>query len=130
MYVCIFDCSSVSTYSQSFTANILLFSIVWWGQGTISVFEVNGTDHKVYCQNLCLMAKLFLDHKTLYFDVDPFLFYILTEVDKNGCHIVGYFSKAMKLKTIVRKNFKVCKSCSLMLQSCFISRLYVCVIIF
>ena len=23
----------------------------------------------VYCQNLCLMAKLFLDHKTLYFDV-------------------------------------------------------------
>jgi histone acetyltransferase MYST1 len=62
-------------------------------QGTISVFEVNGSDHKVYCQNLCLMAKLFLDHKTLYFDVEPFLFYILTEVDKKGCHIVGYFSK-------------------------------------
>ena len=35
------------------------------------------------------MAKLFLDHKTLYFDVEPFLFYILTEVDKQGCHIVG-----------------------------------------
>ena len=64
-------------------------------QGTISVFEVNGTDHKVYCQNLCLMAKLFLDHKTLYFDVEPFLFYILTEVDKKGCHIVGYFSKVL-----------------------------------
>ena len=62
-------------------------------QGTISVFEVNGSDHKIYCQNLCLMAKLFLDHKTLYFDVEPFLFYILTEVDKQGCHIVGYFSK-------------------------------------
>ena len=61
---------------------------------SISVFEVNGSDHKIYCQNLCLMAKLFLDHKTLYFDVEPFLFYILTEVDEQGCHVVGYFSKA------------------------------------
>jgi histone acetyltransferase MYST1 len=40
-----------------------------------------------------LLAKLFLDHKTLYYDVVPFLFYVLTEVDKNGCHLVGYFSK-------------------------------------
>ena len=44
-------------------------------------------------QNLCYLAKLFLDHKTLYYDVDPFLFYIMCEVDKSGCHIVGYFSK-------------------------------------
>jgi hypothetical protein len=51
-------------------------------KGSLSVFEVDGREHKLYCQNLCLMAKLFLDHKTLYFDVDPFLFYILCEVDK------------------------------------------------
>jgi hypothetical protein len=31
---------------------------------------------KVYCQCLCLLAKLFLDHKALYYDVDPFLFYV------------------------------------------------------
>lgn len=48
---------------------------------------------QIYCQNLCLLAKLFLDHKTLYFDVEPFVFYILTEVDRQGAHIVGYFSK-------------------------------------
>lgn len=47
----------------------------------------------MYCQNLCLLAKLFLDHKTLYFDVEPFLFYVLCEVDKVGAHLVGYFSK-------------------------------------
>lgn len=29
----------------------------------------------------------------MYFDVEPFLFYILCEVDKHGAHIVGYFSK-------------------------------------
>jgi len=59
----------------------------------ISVFEVDGKEHRVYCQNLCLLAKLFLDHKTLYYDVDPFYFYIITEVDELGAHIVGYFSK-------------------------------------
>lgn len=59
----------------------------------LSVHEIDGKVHKVYCQNLCLMAKLFLDHKTLYFDVEPFLFYVLCEVDKKGSHIVGYFSK-------------------------------------
>jgi hypothetical protein len=31
-------------------------------------------------QSLCLLSKLFLDHKTLYYDVDPFLFYVMTEV--------------------------------------------------
>ena len=48
---------------------------------------------QVYCQNLCLLAKLFLDHKTLYFDVEPFLFYVMTENDSHGCHLIGYFSK-------------------------------------
>lgn len=62
-------------------------------KASISVFEVDGKDHKIYCQNLCLLAKLFLDHKTLFFDVEPFIFYILCEVDKFGAHLVGYFSK-------------------------------------
>lgn len=63
-------------------------------KGTVlSVFEVDGKKNKLYCQNLCLLAKLFLDHKTLYYDVDAFLFYILTEANDTGHHIVGYFSK-------------------------------------
>ncbi|XP_044253769.1 histone acetyltransferase KAT6A isoform X2 [Tribolium madens] len=61
--------------------------------GDLSVFEVDGNVNKIYCQNLCLLAKLFLDHKTLYYDVEPFLFYVLTKNDKKGCHLVGYFSK-------------------------------------
>lgn len=62
-------------------------------KNNISFFEVDGKKNKVYCQNLCLLAKLFLDHKTLYFDVEPFLFYVMTENDTHGCHIIGYFSK-------------------------------------
>ena len=55
--------------------------------------QVDPKDQRVYCENLCLLAKLFLDHKTLYYDVDPFLFYVMTEWDEHGCHPVGYFSK-------------------------------------
>jgi histone acetyltransferase SAS3 len=63
--------------------------------GKVSVFEVDGRKNKVnivnqiYCQNLCLFAKLFLDHKTLYYDVEPFLFYVLMIEGE----FIGYFSK-------------------------------------
>ncbi|KAF2020742.1 hypothetical protein BU24DRAFT_382704 [Aaosphaeria arxii CBS 175.79] len=61
--------------------------------GKYSFFEVDGRKNPVYCQNLCLLAKLFLGSKTLYYDVEPFLFYVMTENDQFGCHFVGYFSK-------------------------------------
>ncbi len=60
---------------------------------TAAFFEIDGKKEKMFCQNLCYLAKLFLDHKTLYYDVDLFLFYVLCEVDERGYHIVGYFSK-------------------------------------
>ncbi|KAH8812004.1 putative histone acetyltransferase mst2 [Xylogone sp. PMI_703] len=59
----------------------------------IMIFEVDGRKNPLYCQNLCLLAKLFLGSKTLYYDVEPFLFYVMTEYDELGCHFVGYFSK-------------------------------------
>lgn len=62
-------------------------------KGPISFFEIDGRKNKNYAQNLCLVAKLFLDHKTLDYDTDPFLFYVMTDFDSRGFHIVGYFSK-------------------------------------
>uniref|UniRef100_T1GHR9 Histone acetyltransferase n=1 Tax=Megaselia scalaris TaxID=36166 RepID=T1GHR9_MEGSC len=62
-------------------------------KGKLQVWQVDGKKHKQYCQHLCLLAKFFLDHKTLYYDVEPFLFYIMTLADTDGCHTVGYFSK-------------------------------------
>ncbi|KAB8218471.1 hypothetical protein BDV33DRAFT_192720 [Aspergillus novoparasiticus] len=59
----------------------------------ISFFEVDGRRQRTWCRNLCLLSKLFLDHKTLYYDVDPFLFYCMATRDETGCHLVGYFSK-------------------------------------
>lgn len=43
------------------------------------MFEVDGSVNKIYCQNICLLAKLFLDHKTLYYDVGT----ITREIDVN-----------------------------------------------
>ncbi|OZJ06438.1 hypothetical protein BZG36_00557 [Bifiguratus adelaidae] len=59
----------------------------------LSFFEIDGRKQKTWCRNLCLLSKLFLDHKTLYYDVDPFLFYCMTLRDEYGCHLIGYFSK-------------------------------------
>ncbi|KAJ7650711.1 hypothetical protein FB45DRAFT_730073 [Roridomyces roridus] len=61
--------------------------------GSVSIFEVDGRKNKIYCQNLCLLSKMFLDHKSLFYDVEPFLFYVITEVDDFGARFVGYFSK-------------------------------------
>ncbi|KAF5341910.1 hypothetical protein D9611_001573 [Ephemerocybe angulata] len=61
--------------------------------GAVSIFEVDGRRNKIYCQNLCLLSKMFLDHKSLFYDVEPFLFYVITEMDDVGYRFVGYFSK-------------------------------------
>lgn len=68
----------------------------------IGVWEVDGKRYKQYCQNLCLLAKFFLDHKTLYYDVEPFLFYVMTIGDSEGCHTVGYFSKVSFLFHVIK----------------------------
>ena len=59
----------------------------------VSFFEIDGRRQRTWCRNLCLLSKLFLDHKTLFYDVDPFLFYCMCTRTQTGCHLVGYFSK-------------------------------------
>jgi len=66
----------------------------------LRVYEIDGKKEKLYCQNFCLLSKLFLDHKTVYYDIEPFLFYVLTEKkEENGKevdYVMGYFSKEKK----------------------------------
>ena len=61
-----------------------------------AVWEVDGEEHKLFGQNLSLFAKLFLDHKTVFFDVATFLYYILTFTDPanpSNYHVLGFYSK-------------------------------------
>ncbi|GAA5861096.1 hypothetical protein JCM8547_008034 [Rhodosporidiobolus lusitaniae] len=62
-------------------------------RGATSIWEVDGATAKLYCQNLCLFAKLFIEHKYMFFDVDGFVFYILTEAMSKQEWVLGYFSK-------------------------------------
>ncbi|KAH7080694.1 acyl-CoA N-acyltransferase [Paraphoma chrysanthemicola] len=77
-------------------------------KGNYSLYEIDGEKHKLYAQNLSLFAKLFLDTKSVFYDVTTFLYYLLVahdpspsiphtdfggeEVGKQG-QIVGFFSK-------------------------------------
>ncbi|KAG9324660.1 hypothetical protein KVV02_000337 [Mortierella alpina] len=68
---------------------------VVYSKGANKIYRVDGGINKLYCQNLSLLAKLFLDNKTLYFDVHGFQFFVLTET-RSGDRAdvpVGFFSK-------------------------------------
>lgn len=64
--------------------------------GGYAVWEIDGEDDKLFAQNLSIFAKLFLDHKSVFFDVSSFLYYVLTFTDPkepNDYYVLGYFSK-------------------------------------
>lgn len=64
--------------------------------GGYAVWEIDGEDDKLFAQNLSLFSKLFLDHKSVFFDVSSFLYYVLTFTDPkepDDYHVLGYFSK-------------------------------------
>lgn len=46
-------------------------------QGEWSIWEVDGEEEGLFCQNLSLFAKLFLDNKSVFFDVVGFKYYLL-----------------------------------------------------
>lgn len=63
-------------------------------RGAHIIWQVDGAQEKLYCQNLSLFGKLFIDHKTIYFDVEPFVFYVLTDAATASFdHPLGFFSK-------------------------------------
>ncbi|CAO1632179.1 unnamed protein product [Parajaminaea phylloscopi] len=62
-------------------------------RGAHIIWEVDGAKEKLYAQNLSLFGKLFIDHKTIFFDVEPFLFYVVTDASANFDYVLGFFSK-------------------------------------
>lgn len=58
--------------------------------------EVKGYEDPLFCQNLCLFGKLFLDDKSVYFNIDHFNFYVFYAKDGERDYIpMGFFSKEM-----------------------------------
>jgi GNAT superfamily N-acetyltransferase len=74
--------------------------LVYYDSDDLAIFEVSGAERKAYCQNLCLLSKMFLEHKTLYYDVECFLFYVLGKSSSpEEFSICGYFSKETSVWT-------------------------------
>ncbi|GAW13336.1 hypothetical protein ANO14919_027180 [Xylariales sp. No.14919] len=48
-----------------------------FSEGEWSVWEVDGEKNGLFCQNLSLFAKLFLDNKSVFFDVTGFNYFLL-----------------------------------------------------
>ncbi|KAJ2716281.1 K(lysine) acetyltransferase [Coemansia spiralis] len=96
--------------------------LVYEDEGS-ALYEVDGKEHTLYCQSLCLLSKLFLDQKTIFYDIGGFRFYILlakqawrpgaqaapsprhAESVSTEYTFVGYFSKE---KTSIERNNLAC----------------------
>lgn len=64
------------------------------------ITKVRGFENVLFTQNLCLFGKLFLDNKSVYYNVDPFDFYIVyghDSTDDKSSNLkfkpMGFFSK-------------------------------------
>ncbi|CAG7846774.1 Histone acetyltransferase Tip60 {ECO:0000269/PubMed:15528408} [Serendipita indica DSM 11827] len=62
-------------------------------EGRVRIYEVNPARHKLFCQNLTLFGKLFIDWKSIFFECDGFNFYVITSVEDGVESFVGFFSK-------------------------------------
>ncbi|CCJ29781.1 unnamed protein product, partial [Pneumocystis jirovecii] len=83
---------------DEFTEEIICFSLksqekIVFKNASLKIKELDGKQHKLTCQCLSLFAKLFLESKSICFDVENFLFYILTKTNKNTEETIGFFSK-------------------------------------
>jgi GNAT superfamily N-acetyltransferase len=74
-------------------------------RGSYTIWEVDGAEAQLYCQNLSLFGKLFIDHKVSYshsrqltqsvfFHVENFLFYVLCDAaTSKRDQVMAFFSK-------------------------------------
>ncbi|WVR06677.1 hypothetical protein IAU60_003709 [Kwoniella sp. DSM 27419] len=63
-------------------------------RGSYTIWEVDGAEATLYCQNLSLFGKLFIDHKSIFFHVENFLFYVLCDAaTSRRDQVMAFFSK-------------------------------------
>ncbi|EIW67632.1 hypothetical protein TREMEDRAFT_64226 [Tremella mesenterica DSM 1558] len=70
-------------------------------KGSYSIYQVDGAEATLYCQNLSLFGKLFIDVKSLFFHVsddvevvEHFLFYVLCDAaTSKRDQVMAFFSK-------------------------------------
>ncbi|CAH7682122.1 acyl-CoA N-acyltransferase, partial [Phakopsora pachyrhizi] len=88
MFVCngcfryMLSLESYRRHKENCTARNPPGSVVYH-KGSQKIWKVDGSEFKLYCQCLCLFGKLFIDHKYIFFDVEGFDFYLITESEQD-----------------------------------------------
>lgn len=62
-------------------------------QQDLVIREVRGFQDTLFCQNLSLFGKLFLDDKSVYYNIDHFNFYVVYGKNDDEFLPMGFFSK-------------------------------------
>lgn len=77
--------------------------VYWDDDSPYIVRQVNGNQHLLFCQNLSLFGKLFLDDKSVFYNVNQFEYYVVYGHDQHDIDNdlgdtfkpMGFFSKEM-----------------------------------
>lgn len=72
-----------------------------WSTIGCSLYRCDGSTTPLYSQCLCTLGKMFIDHKTLFYDVDSIEFFVLFELESRRVDlaseyrysVAGFFSK-------------------------------------
>lgn len=68
---------------------------VMYNDGKLIVRKVRGVDYKLFCQCMSLMAKFFLDNKSIFYDLDYFDFYVAYQVLDRVEVPMGFYSREL-----------------------------------
>ncbi|KAK6090031.1 hypothetical protein P3W45_000919 [Vairimorpha bombi] len=69
----------------------ILGSHVVYKEDQLVVYKLFGANNISACQSLCILGKSFIKHKTLYWDIDNYNFYLMYDQG----NFIGYFSDEM-----------------------------------
>lgn len=90
------DCKAdIDAHRASCPHRTQLPGSVLYRAGEYLIRRVRGAKHRLFCQNLCLFGKLFLDNKSIFFSVEAFELYVVYG-EMDGARVpMGFFSKEL-----------------------------------
>lgn len=68
---------------------------VMYSDGEVVIRKIKGFYNKLFCQNMCLMAKFFLDNKSVFYYLDYFDFYVAYQMLDRIEVPMGFYSREL-----------------------------------
>lgn len=68
---------------------------VMYNDGETVIRKIKGANHKLFCQCMCLMAKFYLDNKSIFYHLDYFDFYVAYQLLDRHEVPMGFYSREL-----------------------------------